>query len=375
MAEKVRILHCVPGDMSPSGIQNFIMNMYRNIDRDIVQFDFIVHSKEENIHDKEIRNLGGKIYRVEYKTRNYKKYKEQMEKILKEHPEYKIIHIHAPYAIAITDVCIAKKYGLKVIIHAHSSDEIFKRKIIHIALKNKMSKMADYRFACSVKAAKWLFDKENFKKDKYTIINNSIQTKEFIYNPEVRSEVRNKLNLDNYFVIGNVSRLSYLKNIDFLIKIFNEINLKCKKSKLLLVGDGPEKSRMEKLVKQLKLEDSVVFLGNCNNVNEILNAMDVFVMPSRSEGFGISLLEAQAAGLKCFTSKNVVPEDIQIKNNQNILEFISLKNTPRQWANKILDWNNGYKRLDISDKIEKAGYDLEKSAEILQKKYIEIVGE
>lgn len=372
----IRILHCLPGNMNHGGIENLIMNIYRKIDKNLFQFDFIVHTQEENDYEKEIRNLGGKIYRVEYKTKNYKKYKQDMEEILKKNKDYKIMHVHATYAISLFDVMIAQKYGLKVITHAHSSDDILKRKVINMLLKKELSKKTDYKFACSMKAAEWLFTKRSIEdSNKVTIIKNAIDTKKFLYNDEIRKKQRKKLNLENKYVLGVVCRLSYLKNIDFLIDIFKEVNKINKNSVLLIAGDGPERKKLEEKVKIMNLQDSVIFLGNVSNANEILQAIDVFVMPSRCEGFGISLLEAQAAGLKCFTSKYVVPEEVQIKDNINQLQFISLKEKPLEWAKQILRYDTKYKRLNMYKNIVNAGYDLDNNIKYIQNKYMEILGE
>lgn len=373
--EIIRILHCLPGNMNQGGIENFIMNIYRKIDREKFQFDFIVHSADENYYEKEIKKLGGKIYRVEYKTRNFGKYKQDMEKILKEHKEYKIIHVHSTYAISLFDVLIGHKYGLKVITHAHSSNDIMKRKLINILFKRKLSKITDYKFACSMKAAKWLFTKSSINKNEITIINNAIDTKKFLFDCHTRENQRKLLGIEDNYVIGVISRLSYLKNIDFLIEIFSKVAKKDKSAILLIVGNGPEKLKLEEKVEKMSLTNRVVFLGEVDNNYELLQAMDVFVLPSKCEGFGIALIEAQAAGLKCFTSKDVVPREVQIEDNINKLEFISLKKKPEEWAYEILKWNNNYKRLNTYKEIINAGYDLDSNIESIENKYIEILGE
>ena len=157
--------------------------------------------------------------------------------------------------------------------------------------------------------------------------------------------------------------------------MFKEIHKNERKSKLLIVGDGPERKKLEILVKKIGLENNVVFLGNCGNANEILQAIDVFVMPSKCEGFGISLLEAQTAGIKCFTSKDVVPNEIQIQDNDNLLEFISLKENEKEWAKKILKWNFEYERKDMYSLICKNGYDLQSNIKAIQNQYVKIWGE
>lgn len=375
MQKPIRILHILPGNMNQGGIENFIMNVYRRINKDIIQFDFVVHSKEKNFYEDEINQLGGKIYRISYKTKNYQKYKQDMEQLLEKHKEYNVIHIHSTYAISLFDVLIAKRYNRKVIIHAHSSNDILKRKLIHLTLKNKMSRKADYKFACSMKAANWLFTKASLKKSSVTIINNAIETKKYLYNEEIRKNERKMLKLEDKFVVGIASRLSHLKNITFLIKIFYEIQKKNKRAILLIVGDGPERKKLEEQVKCLNITDKVIFLGDCKNVNEVIQVIDVFVMPSICEGFGISLLEAQTAGIKCFTSKDVVPKEVQIQKNENILEFVSLKESPEQWAKRILEWDRNYKRTNMYKIIVDEGYDLENNIINIQNKYIEILGE
>lgn len=375
MEKPIRILHCLPGDMNQGGIENFLMNIYRAIDKNRFQFDFIIHSKEKSFYEDEINELGGRVYRVTQKSKDFNLYQHDMNKLLSEHKEYKIMHIHATYAISLFDVRIAKKYGLKVIVHAHSSNDILKRKIIHYILKNQLSKEAQYKFACSLKAGLWLFNKKSIRNNNLTIINNSINSKNFIYDLNTRIQERKLLGVEKNFVIGIVSRLSFLKNISFLIDIFFEIHKVEKKSILLIVGDGPERKKLESKVERLGLENSVIFYGNSNEVNKILQAIDVFVMPSKCEGFGISLLEAQAAGIKCFTSKNVVPDEIRLKNNENILEFISLNKKPVFWAKEILKWNKKYDRKDMSQDIIDAGYDLFNNIGIIQNKYLEILGE
>lgn len=375
MKKPVRILHCLPGNMNQGGIENLIMNLYRNIDRNLIQFDFIVHSNEKNFYEDEIKKMGGKIYRVANKTKEYKKYKEQMEEIFEKHKEYSIIHIHATYSISILDASIAKKYGLKTIIHAHSSNDILKRKIFHYIMKKKLSDLADYKFACSLKAAEWLFTKKSLQESPPIVIKNAIDCDKFIYNEKIRLEQREKLGLQNKFVIGVVCRLSYLKNTKFLIQIFEKIYEEDKDSILLIVGDGPEKKKLMKFSEKLNLSEAIKFLGNSDDVNEKLQAMDVFVMPSKCEGFGISLLEAQAAGLKCFTSENVVPQEIKIKNNKNELEFISLKSGSNYWAKRILESKHRLNRSNIYEELKHEGYEIKESVKFLQKKYIEILGE
>lgn len=369
MTEPIRILHCVPGTMECGGIENFIMNLYRNIDKTKVQFDFLVHGNGKNYYKEEIEKLGGKIYKVPF-TKQYKSYYKQVTSFFRENgKKYNTIHIHCMYAMSYFDAKVAKKFGINnIIIHSHSSNtEIIKRKIAQILLKNKVSKIAKYRLACSEEAAKWMFSNKIIKNKQYEIIKNAIDLDKYKFKVETREKIRKELNLQDKLVIGHIGRLSRVKNHGFLLEILKEICEKKEETRLLLVGDGECKEEIIEKAKKLQIIDKVIFLGNIDNVNEILQAMDFFVFPSLYEGFPLAVIESQATGLPCFVS-DVVTKDIAITD---LVTFVSLKEGPKTWSNIILT-NKNCKREDKTSFLKQKKYDIVDMTKSMEKFYLKI---
>lgn len=361
MSQPIRILHIVQR-MEAGGTQAFLMNLYRNIDRTKVQFDFLVEYDEKEFYDDEINELGGKIYYTNFrKTLNIYKFKKSFGIILKNHPEYKIIHIHAT---AIGKICVdvAKKHKIPVIIaHTHNNGAVKDWKYIpkKILRKLYLNGPTDF-FACSEEAGKY-----TFKNKKFMVIHNAIESRKFLYNENTRKNIREELNLNNEFVIGNVGRLHEQKNQMFLIDIFYEIQKTKSNSVLLIVGKGPLEKELKDKVKKLKLEKKVKFLGNRSDMERIYQAMDVFVLPSLFEGLGIVAIEAQAAGLPVVCSTGVADEANVTKN----IVKIDLNDSIENWKETILKMKVTDK-YSVIDDIKNAGYDVEENAKFMQDFYI-----
>lgn len=363
MSEQIRVLQ-VFGKMDCGGAETFIMNVYRNIDRKKVQFDFIIHSEDEGYYDKEIESLGGRIYRVpKFKILNYFNYAKAWNDFFKMHKQYKIIHGHI-YSVAGIYMSIAKKYGLKTVVHSHSTQNSgnWLTKLVKDRLVKKLGKQEDYLMACSKVAGEWCFGKNN----QFDVINNAIDVSRFKFNPLKRSELRNKMNLDDSFVIMHVGRFDSSKNHSFLIDIFYKICEINDKAVLMLIGKGKLKDGIEVKVKTLGLEDKVMFLGYRNDVPDLLQAADIFLFPSLYEGLGIVLIEAQASGLPCIIS-DVVPSEAIITQ---LVEQISLKDSATIWANKVLEYSEEHERKDMSQEIISAGFDIKEVSKILEDFYI-----
>lgn len=370
--EPIRVLQVV-GRMTRGGIETFIMNVYRNIDRTRVQFDFLCHFGEEAEYNDEIRELGGRIYEMPRikstnKTYYYKffEYKKELNRFFSEHHEYKIIHGHMTNTASIY-MPIAKKYGVKCCIaHSHLSHA---RKglsgIITNILQLPIEKVADEYFACSDMAAKWLFSDRKIKANRIKIINNAIDSEVYKYNINTRNQYREQLHLDDKFVIGHVGRFFYEKNHEFLIEVFKEIVKLHPDSMLVLVGKGDLKETIENKVNRLNLSNKVRFLGMRSDVPQIMQAMDVFVMPSYFEGLPLVGVEAQAAGLQCIISDSITKE-MDITGNVN---FLSLNESAEKWAQEILQYKN-YNRCNTKNQIVQAGYDIKVNANWLQEFYI-----
>lgn len=346
-----------------------IMNVYRNIDREKVQFDFVIHTEDECYFDNEIKSLGGRIFSVpRFNGKNYFAYRKAWKKLLENHSEWKVVHGHMRSTASIY-LPVAKKLGRVTIAHSHS---ISSGKGLSACVKNLLQlpirRIADYLFACSENAGEWLFGKKAIKTDRYFTVRNAIDIESFKYNEKTRQQMRKELNISDSFVIGNIGRLEAPKNHLFLLKVFKEISERCDNAVLLLVGDGSLKADIESEIKSLKLEDKVIMLGIREDTQMILQAMDFFLFPSLFEGLGIALIEAQSAGLRCLTSKDVVPLEAKVTN---LLTYISLQSDVKSWADEVLKYSDGYQRNDTSAKIAQAGYDIKESTRNLQKFYME----
>ena len=369
MNEPIRILQCIPGNMSYGGIETFIMNIYRNMDRNKVQFDFLIHGKGGNCFENEVNQLGGVVYRVP-SIKHYFQYCKQMKKILNQNAnKYKAIHIHCGYAISYFDARLAKKYKIhNIIIHSHSSDtDVNKRKIVQQLLKSKITKIATIKLACSKEAQKWMFSEDTNQDNECEIVTNGIYVDKYRWNEKIRQKIRKELKIEDKFVVGHVGRLSSAKNHIFLLEVFKEILEKEENAILLLLGDGELRNKIEEKVQEFKIEKKVIFLGNRENVNDFLQAMDVFVFPSLFEGFGLAALEAQVTGLRCFLS-DIIAENVNVTD---LVKFISLEEKPKQWAEII--WNNkNYERENKVDIVKDKKYDIIDTTNKMEKIYLQM---
>lgn len=368
-----RVLQVFGEPLSNGGQEAFAMNMYRNIDRSKVQFDFYTPFFCDNKNlEEEIKKLGGKVFASNgrfFQEGNKKDFIMGLENFLKEH-KYEIIHINSGSIFNLAfGAKIAKKYGTKkVIVHSHATGiKNIKYRMIKLLSTNIFLKNVDKYIACSQKAAEWKFPKRIMKKNQYTVIKNGIELEKFIYNEQIRKEYRNKLNInENDFVIGNVGRLELHKNHKYLIDVFQEVLKYIPDTKLIIVGNGTMKEEMINLIKKKNIEDNVILLERRKDINNILQAMDIFVFPSIFEGLGIVAIEAQAAGLVTVCSENIPREAAATE----LFKKLDLSTGKEIWAKEILK-NKSYKRSDYTEKLKEQGYDAKDSAKCLQNIYLE----
>lgn len=359
--EPIRIL-IVDGKLICGGVEAFLMNIYRHIDRDKVQFDFLVHYKEKFFYDDEVEKLGGKIYRLTFRNdRNIIKYIHDLNCFFKEHKEYNTVWGNMD-GLAKIYLKIAKKNGVKTTIcHSHVTNPGNSLKgLIKRLLKKGVYKYADYRFACSTEAGKYLFEANDFQ-----LVPNAIELNKFSFNEEIREKIRQKHNWNDCFVIGHIGRFFTEKNHEYIVNIFEKILYKEPNARLCLCGDGDNKTKIENILKHKGINDKVIFTGNISNVNEYYQAFDVFILPSLYEGLPVTGIEAQTSGLKCFFSNNITREVGLIEENVNFLP-IGNQNIDI-WVKKIID-SKKYKRVDETSKIRKNGYfidDLSRELEAL----------
>lgn len=362
MGEPIRVLQVVT-HMNRGGLETMLMNYYRNIDRNKIQFDFLTHrpENEKKDYDDEIRSLGGKIYHMPVLNPFSRSYMKALDDFFKEHKEYKIVHSHLD-CLSAYPLKMAKKNGVPVrIAHSHNtSQEKNLKYLIKDYSKKQIPKYATHLFACGKEAGEWMFGKHKFQ-----IMNNAIDAKKFIYNEEVRKQKRQELGLENKFVIGHVGRFNLQKNHEFLIRCFKDFVKTNKDAVLILIGNGELQDKIKQQVKEYQIEDNVKFLGLREDISQLLQAMDVFVFPSLFEGLPVTLIEAQAAGLPCVIS-DMITDEIMITDS---ISKISLDGDIQKWNQMILKYK-GMKRKNTMSEIVAHGFDIEKNARWLEEFYI-----
>lgn len=352
--KKIKIL-LIGYSSNKGGIETYLYNLIKNADRDMFSFDILCSSKNKIPQEEELKNMGVKIFRIVTRRENRKEHIKGIRKVLNNNYDY--IHFNIMSYSWYEPIIEASKINSNIIIHSHSSGLSsygILTNILHLFGEFKIRNINYIPIACSNRAGKFMF-----KNKKIIVCSNGIDINKFVYKNKKNKKIRKEFNISpDTFILGNVATFLPVKNHLFLVDLFYEYHKLNKNSKLLLVGDGPLKEKILSKVKKLEIEDSVIFTGIKDNVEEFYSVFDVFVFPSFSEGFGIVLLEAQTNGLKCYTSTNVSNE-VNITGN---VEFLSLKKTAKYWAqyiyhkNNIRDekvLNNNLKVFDINESYKK----------------------
>lgn len=372
MEKKVRVLEVFGEPISNGGQESFVINIVQHINHEHLVIDMLTPYYCDNSYYEDIvKSFGGTIYTFGLSFEPGKSrfnINDKIDAFFKEHP-YDVVHIHSG---SISILCIMahfakKNHVKKIIVHSHCAAE-------HKTLKYRLTRMASYPYimsaptdycACSVVAGEWKYPKA-IVDHKLKVLKNGVDLEKFAFNEETKCEIRKKLAIpEDAFVLGHVGRFSYQKNHEYLIRIFAEVRKRNEHAVLMLIGDGENKPDVKKQIEELHLTDSVRFCGLVNNVNDYMQAMDVFVLPSRYEGLPIVGVEAQAAGLPVITSVNV-PEELEISD---LVTFLELKEDVSEWADKILSYE-GKEREDASEQIRSHGYDVQFTADEIEKMYL-----
>lgn len=354
----IRVLH-VFGYFGRGGAESMVMNLYRSIDKSEIQFGFVVHGDKIGDFEEEAKLMGADIFRVpDYKGKNHLDYKKAWKNIFKNNPEYSVIHGHVRSTANIY-LSIAQQFGLKTIAHSHSTSS---GSGLAAQVKNLFQYgirfYTDEYLACSKEAGQWLFGKKICNRKNFHVLYNAIDSSEYIYNPAVRDLKRAELNLVDKFVVGHVGRFYEAKNHKFIIDIFYQLLKIHDNAVLVLVGEGDLKAEIEEQVSGLGIQDKVKFLGLRADVNELLQAFDVFLFPSLFEGLPVTLVETQAAGLPSVIS-DTITNDIKITE---FIKFVSLDEKPSNWAELVLKTVDASPRRDTSSDIKANYYDIEITA-------------
>lgn len=361
-----RVAHII-GKWVGGGVEAVVMNYYRHIDKTKIQFDFICDEDSTNIPYEEIECLGGRVILVPPYQKIFD-YQKKLIKIFKEN-KYTIVHSHIN-TLSVFPLRAAKKAGVKVrIAHSHSTSnkKEWKKNLVKNILKPFAKVYATDYMCCSELAGRYLFGNKTYDEGKVYLLNNAIELDKFAYNEEIRKRKRKELNIDDdTLVIGHVGRFVAQKNHTFLIDIFNEVYKENRNSVLLLVGQGPLQDQMKQKVQKLGLTNSVKFLNQRADVNELYQVFDVFLLPSLYEGLGMVLIEAQCAGCVCFASSEI-PNMVKMTEN---FRFLKLNEEIRKWKNEILKLCKIADRKNYINKIIDLGYDIENEAYNLINKYM-----
>lgn len=358
--------------LNRGGAETNLMNYYRQMDRRIIQFDFLVHRQKKGAYEQEIQNLGGEIFRLPaLHPTTIKHYKVAVREFFDENPGYQIIHGQCS-ELGIFIYQEAKKRKIPVIIaHAHNSKMDWDQKaFFRILWKHGMRKYINTYFSCGQEAAVWLFGKKLAARSYQ--MNNAVNTDNFIFSTAVRDRMLSTLHAESTINVIHVGRFNTQKNHHFLIDIFAEIVRINPNCQLFLVGEGELKKEIEYRIYQLKLTDKVEFLGLRSDVEDLLQAMDMFIFPSRFEGLPVALVEAQASGIFCAVSDTIPREAILVPDNVTVL---SLQDSAKDWAEKIMKRHRTFIRTDVSHRITKLGYDIKTNASQLEQKYIDLLNQ
>lgn len=365
--EKIKLLQ-FPIANSKGGITHYALQNWKWMDKNKFSCDFVTMSKHLDF-EEEILASGSKIFYIScYAEEDKEQFSKEFEEILAR--GYDIVHLHTKQwkSILVEEIC--KKYQVKkVIVHSHSigidtSDPLQREKevILHEQVKQNINEdIATDFWACSESAARFLFG-GHITQEKIKIMPNAIDIDKFAYSKEVRDDYRKKYGLINSFVIGHVGRFSYAKNHEFLIRVFHEILRREKKAKLILLGDGELMPQVREQVRTLHMEEQVLFLGKRDDVCCWYQAMDVGCLPSRYEGLGIAMIEAQAAGLPFIASTNV-PKDVEI-----IKSSLRIPLDVDEWVEQILACKKKT-RINALEQLSEAGYSLENQIHVIEEEY------
>ena len=352
--------------MDRGGIETMLMNFYRNIDRDRIQFDFLANKPAPGDYDEEVKALGGRLF-ISPGFMSYRKYAAYMTDLFREHPEYRIIHTHNG-SLMLYALQSAKRNSIPVrIAHAHAT-------AVPVGLKNELKKLmrplikyaaTDY-WGCSDAAGKFYFSEKRWN-NRHELIHNAINVDDFTFNSASRTAIRSKYGLGDKFVIGHVGRLAPQKNQKMLLDVFDRVHRQNANTHLVIIGTGELEDKLKEQCSALGLSDSVTFTGVQTNVNEWYSAFDAFVMTSLYEGLPVVAVEAQASDLPCILTDTITTE-VSVTDR---VSFLGLHDDPQLWANAILELQPK-DRKDRSAQLQQAGYDIRYEAKRMQELYSEL---
>lgn len=368
--KRIRVLRII-GECKTGGTETIALNYYKNIDHDKLAMDFLFYGDSLSRFDDELKKNGDRVFNVPEYSKHLFKSISGIKKIVKQ-GNYDIVHAQLN-ALNLFPLYAAWLGGAKIRIAANHSTANFKyeskKSVIKYILRPTSRIFATNYAACSEYAGKWCFGKSALKKGKIKVIHNAIDLNDFDFSQNTRNAVRDKMSWQGHFVIGHAGRFTEQKNHKFIIKIFNEIHKACPQALMVFAGDGHLMDDIKKQVHESGLDDCVRFLGVRFDMNELMQGMDVFLFPSLYEGLGNVLTEAQAVGLHCVAS-DVIPDEVKMTE---YVDFLSLQESQKVWAEKVLEYNNNYKHENTHPILTSKGYEIVSASRELESYYESLV--
>lgn len=359
----IRVLQII-GSLERAGAETFLINLYRNIDRSRIQFDFAIYNEpSDNSYYEEVIELGGSVFILPPKSKGILYNFREIQKLIREN-DYKMVWRYTNSCFGALDLLAAKFAGASgTVLNSRSSHTDGMQLLMHYIVKPFLPLFVKKNYACGIMAGNWMFGRRPFE-----VIDNGIEVESFRYNEKLRNQHRREFQLQDKTVVGHVGRFHPVKNHKLIIDVYEKFRQKVPYSALVLVGTGELLAQIQELVKEKGLENDVLFLGNRSDVPEMLQMMDVFIMPSLFEGFPRAFLEAQAAGLPCVVS-STISREVDVTGN---VSFVDLDAPVDVWAEKIVE-KCGSKTEDNIDKLKAAGYDIKDVAKKVEAYMLEMV--
>lgn len=369
--EPIRVLEVI-GEMDLGGAESMIMNLYRCIDREKVQFDFLVHTQRKCAFDDEIEQLGGRIFHItKFNGRNAIRYYRECNKFFDQHPEIRVVHGHIGSSAALY-LHAANKHGCYTIAHSHAANKITDFKSVVWAFFSFPTRyIAKQLFGCSTEAGQARYGKRAVASKKYKNFNNAIDVSRYAYDYQTRIDMRKSLGIDkDEILIGTVGRVSHEKNPEMIYGIFESLAERKEDTRCIWIGSGEFEDTYRRKIIDSGHTDRIIMTGRRNDIPQLLQAMDVLILPSFFEGLPVTIIEAQAASLPCVLSDTISRETAVT----DLVTWKSIKDSPEQWADECINIAKStmHHRTDKKQELVNAGYDIKETAKWLGKFYMEM---
>ena len=353
---------------NPGGVESFLINYYRHLDRSRIRFDFLCNTHDSVAYEDELLNMGSRTYHITARSTSPAKYRKELKRLFDRHAsEWDAIWVNVCSLANIDYLIMAKKYGIKKrIIHSHNSQNMDSRLrgLLHKWNRRKLSRYATDFWACSEDAARWFYTGKELRR--CVVIHNAIDVDRLAFCSEKRERIRREYGWGDRRIIGNIGRLHFQKNQTFILEIFKEYLKVNPNSLLVLVGQGEDEAKLRSLADSLQIEDKVFFAGVQRDIQAWLSGFDLFLFPSKFEGLSIAALEAQANGIPILASRKVIPEEVKMNRN---FHFYSLEEDAASWSRQI-EILRDEERIpydEIKATFVRLGYDISSEAKKLEK--------